>query len=94
VHDAARLLRESGVLQGELLFSGPTEVCAQFLNWAAALEGLPVVRRLPGPLRLRAAIDRGWRPGLYLQRDHAAAASANRPMVAAVAAEPVGVEFA
>jgi len=37
-------------------------------NGPAAVEGLETVRHLPAPLRLRAAIDRGWKPGLWLAR--------------------------
>jgi hypothetical protein len=74
VHQAAGLLRETGVFQQELIFPGgcPSEVGSQFLGWQDAVEHLAEVRRLPGPLRLRAAVDRGWRPGLYLATDHVA----------------------
>jgi hypothetical protein len=41
---------------------------------AGTLDGLTEVKRRPGALRLRATIDKGWRPGLWLARDHAAAA--------------------
>ena len=51
-----------------------SNVGSQFLNWQEALDGLAEVKRLPGALRLRATIDKGWRPGLWLARDHAAAA--------------------
>jgi hypothetical protein len=74
-HDAAQLVRETGVFQSELLFSCPTAIGLQFLNPAAAVDGLDTVRRLPAPLRLRATIDRGWRPGLSLVADHDAAAA-------------------
>jgi hypothetical protein len=70
VHSAAQLLRECGVFQSELAFSGPTDVCVTLLNWSDAMDGLPEVNRMPPPLRLRAAIDRGWRPGLWLKSDH------------------------
>jgi hypothetical protein len=92
VHAAAALLRETGVFQGELLFAGPVSVCTQFRNWSAALEGLLQVRRMPGPLRLRAAIDRDWLPGLYLATDAAVEGKPERK----VTAEPVAVaaEFA
>jgi hypothetical protein len=90
VHEAAALLRETGVFQGELLFAGPTSICVQFRNWPAALDGLPAVRRLPGPLRLRAAVDRDWLPGLYLASD---AAVEEKPRVPANSS-PVVAEFA
>lgn len=90
VHNAAQLLRETGVFQGELLFSGPVSVCTQFRNWTAAVEGLPQVQRLPGPLRLRAAVDRDWLPGLYLASD---AAVEEKPRVPANSS-PVVAEFA
>lgn len=50
-HSAAALLHESGTLTGELTFIFPTEIAVSFLRPDLALEGLPVVRRLPGPLR-------------------------------------------
>jgi hypothetical protein len=43
----------------------PNNVCSQFLNWQEALDGLAEVKRLPGALRLRATIDKSWRPGLW-----------------------------
>jgi hypothetical protein len=57
-----------------LIFPGgcPSEVGSMFLGWQDAVEHLAEVRRLPGPLRVRAAVDRGWRPGLYLAADHVA----------------------
>jgi hypothetical protein len=80
LHEAAQLLRETGTMQGALAFSGPTAVCTQLLNWRPAMEGgLEEVRRLPAPLRLRAAIDRGWLPGLWLKADHDAAAAEPKP---------------
>jgi hypothetical protein len=94
VHSAAALLIETGTLQSELSFAGPTSVCTQFLAWQEALDGLPQLRRLPGALRLRAAVDRGWRPGLWLLSDHRAAAA--RPLESQVPAKPASVarEFA
>jgi hypothetical protein len=74
VHACAELLRETGVFQSEMNYSAPVGVASAFLNIEAAVDGLPTVRRLPGALRLRAAIDRDWRPGLYLQSDHERAA--------------------
>jgi hypothetical protein len=73
VHAAALLLRETGALDALLLFQGgcPTEVGVMFLGWQDAVNDLPAVRRLPGPLRVRAAHDRGWRPGLWTSADHA-----------------------
>jgi hypothetical protein len=79
VHNAAQLLRETGQFQGQLMFSCPTAIGVAFLNWSDAVDGLHEVRRLPGPLRLRAAIDRGWRPGLYTAADHDAAAAEAKP---------------
>jgi hypothetical protein len=79
VHAAAGLLIETGTLQSELSFAGPTSVCTQFLAWQQALDGLTQLRRLPGALRLRAAVDRGWRPGLWLLSDHRAAAAGRTP---------------
>jgi hypothetical protein len=35
------LLRETGTLQAELNFSGPTSICSQFLNPLPAVEALP-----------------------------------------------------
>jgi hypothetical protein len=67
-------------MQGQLVFSGPTAVCTQLLNWQPAMEGgLEEVRRLPAPLRLRAAIDKGWLPGLWLKSDHDFAAAEPKP---------------
>jgi hypothetical protein len=54
------------------------------------VEGLPQVQRLPGPLRLRAAVDRDWLPGLYLASD---AAVEEKPRVPANSS-PVVAEFA
>ena len=83
VHAAAALLRETGVFQADLLFPAgcPTMEGCQFLNWEPAVEQLPQVRRLPATLRLRACVDRGWQPGLWLKADHDAyrAATAPRP---------------
>ena len=73
IHSAAQLLRESGQFQSQLMFACPTAIGVMFLGWEAALDGLPAVRKLPGPLRLRAAIDgvsaRGfiWRPIRWLR---------------------------
>jgi hypothetical protein len=80
VHAASALLRETGQFTAELNFPDgcPTRVGVMFLAWREAFEGLEQVRRLPGPLRVRAACDRGFRPGLYLASDHARAA-AERP---------------
>ena len=76
IHSAGQLLRETGVFAGELMFTFPTSIAVALLNPAPAMEGgLEEVRRLPAPLRLRAAIDRGWQPGLYLKSDHDAAAA-------------------
>jgi len=80
IHAAAQLLRETGQFQGQLAFPGgcPTAIGIQFLNWQpVAADGLETVRRLLVPLRLRATIDRGWRPGLWLAADHAPAAEAD-----------------
>jgi hypothetical protein len=86
IHDCAALLRETGTLQAQLMFPGgcPERLGSIFLNWQPALEGgLDQVRKLPAPLRVRAAVDRGWRPGLYLRADHerqqVATAAAPRP---------------
>jgi hypothetical protein len=84
IHAAAELLRESGMLAGELLFPAgcPERLGTLFLNWQPALEGgLEQVRRLPAPLRVRAAVDRSWKPGLWLKADHdrERAAAAPRP---------------
>ena len=70
IHAAAALLRETGQLQTELLFTaGPTDLCVLFLNWEPAVGG-ENLRRLPGPLRVRRAHDLGWKPGLWLKSDH------------------------
>jgi hypothetical protein len=79
VHAAGQLLRETGTLQGQLMFTGPTAVCVQFLNWEPAQDGLAEVNRLPGPLRVRAAVDKGWMPGLFLKADHDAFAVEPKP---------------
>ena len=63
-------LRETGQFQGELNFAYPTAIATQFLNPSAAMDGLDEMRRLPAALRLRAAIDKGWLPGLWLRSDH------------------------
>ena len=70
VHNAAQYLRETGQFQGELNFAYPTALATQFLNPSAAMVGMDEVRRLPAALRLRAAIDKGWLPGLWLRSDH------------------------
>jgi hypothetical protein len=52
------------------------------------------VKRLPGPLRLRAAIDRQWQPGLWLLSDHhAAAAEKPRSRMPADSASVVPADF-
>ena len=79
IHGAAQLLGETGVMQGQPMFSCPTAIGVAFLNWSAAMDGLQSARRLPGPLRLRRAIDEGWLPGLYLEADHDAAATGGEP---------------
>jgi hypothetical protein len=81
VHSAAALLRETGQFQAQLNFPGGcrTEVGIRYLNWEAAEEGLRQVDRLPVPLRVRAAHDQGWKPGLWLRRDHEAAAAEAKP---------------
>jgi hypothetical protein len=104
VHDAGQLLRETGQFQSQLNFSCPTALGVCFLNWLPAMDGLAEVQRLPGPLRLRAAIDRGWVPGLYLLADHERFADGQRDkprrkLFAALAGRPtsdtttVGDEF-
>ena len=70
VHNAAQYLRETGQFQGERIFAYPTALATQFLNPSAAMDGMDEVRRLPAALRLRAAIDKGWLPGLWLRSDH------------------------
>lgn len=70
MHDAAQLLRETGTFGAQLNFSCPTAIGVRFLNWLPAVDGLPELQRLPGPLRLRAAVDWGWVPGLWLKSDH------------------------
>jgi hypothetical protein len=74
IHAAALLLRETGQFQQDLmdLDGCPTELGLLFLNWQPAVEQLPQVRRMPPPLRVRGAHDRGFRPGLYLRADHVA----------------------
>jgi hypothetical protein len=70
------------VLAGELLFPDgcPEGLGSIFLNWQPALEGgLEQVKRLPAPLRVRAAVDRGWKPGLWLKADHERERSAAAP---------------
>jgi hypothetical protein len=91
-HAAAGLLRETGVFQAELNFASPSSIAVQFPDAAAGFGGLDAVRRLPGPLRLRASIDKGWRPGLYLASD----AAAEEAPESRVPAEPASVvtEFA
>jgi hypothetical protein len=88
IHAAAGLLRETGVLQAQLMFPAgcPERLGSIFLNWQPALEGgLDQVRRLPAPLRVRAALHRGYRPGLWLKADHdrERAAAAPRPSLLA-----------
>lgn len=60
-------------------FTVPTALGTMFLNPLPVVDDLATVRRLPGPLRLRAAVDRGWLPGLYLQSDHARHAEQQKP---------------
>ena len=69
IHAAGRLVRETNQFGGELLFTGPTDLCLVFLNWEPAV-GPEQIKQLPGPLRVRRAIDLGWRPGLWLKSDH------------------------
>lgn len=73
IHSAAELVRDTGSLGSQTMYPAgcPTSIGCMFLGWEAALEGVREVRRLPGPLRVRAAVDRGWRPGLWLADDHA-----------------------
>jgi hypothetical protein len=91
-HEGAGLLRETGVLTGQLMFDGPVSICTQFKNWPLAMEGLPAARRLPGALRLRRAIDANWLPGLWLSTD-AAVTEPTRPQVS-VSQVAVAREFA
>jgi hypothetical protein len=94
VHAAGALLRETGGFAAELNFPGgcPTRIGVMFLNWEAAAQDLAQVQRLPGPLRVKAAADRQWAPGLYLASDHvrAAAEAPKKRGLAAVAAGWVG----
>jgi hypothetical protein len=78
IHAAATLLRETGQFTAELNFPGgcPTRIGVMFLAWQDAALRLQEVQRMPGPLRVRAAHDRGWKPGLWLASDHARAAEA------------------
>jgi hypothetical protein len=91
IHAAALLLRETGVFQQDLMYPDgcPTDLGLLFLNWQPAVEQLPQVRRLPPPLRVRGAHDRGFRPGLYLAADHVAdrarAAEPRRSLLARLA---------
>jgi hypothetical protein len=77
VHSAAALLRETGQLQQDLMFPDgcPARIGLVVLNWRDAVEGLAQVNRLPTPLRVRACVDRGWKPGLWLRADHEAEAA-------------------
>ena len=62
IHACGALLRETGQLQSELMFTaGPTDLCVVFLNWEPAVGG-GNLRQSPGPLRVRRAHDLGWNP--------------------------------
>jgi hypothetical protein len=79
VHAAGRLLRETGVFQSEMMFSGPSDLCTVYLNWSSAV-GEEQIKQVPGPLRVRRAHDLGWVPGLWLKSDHDAyAADRDKP---------------
>ena len=78
IHSAARLLRETGQFQAEMMFSGPSDLCLVYLNWQAAVGAGEQMKQIPGPLRVRRALDLGWEPGLWLRQDHDAYAAAGR----------------
>jgi hypothetical protein len=71
LHRAAAILRQSGGLPVMIFPRGcPDGLGHLYRNWEPALEGLAELKRHPGPLRLRFAVDRGWQPGLWLPSDH------------------------
>jgi hypothetical protein len=84
IHAAAALVRETGALSAQLMFPAgcPTAIGVMFLNWEPAVEAVRELRHLPGPLRIRGAVDRDLKPGLYLRDDHerAAAEKPKRPL--------------
>lgn len=70
VHEAGLLLRETDGFPMQLWPAGaPEGVAVVWRNWRAALLQHEELRHMPGPLRLRAAIDRGLEPGLWLASD-------------------------
>jgi hypothetical protein len=71
IHRAAAILRQSGGLPVMVFPRGcPDGLGHVYRNWEPALEGLAELKRHPGPLRLRFAVERQWRPGLWLPSDH------------------------
>jgi hypothetical protein len=73
IHAAGQMLRDSGGCGAVIYPDGcPERIGSVWLSWVAASEAWPQLRLLPGPLRLRAAVDRGLKPGLWLPADHLA----------------------
>jgi hypothetical protein len=65
------LLRQVGGLGAEAFLTVPVpeSVGFVFIRWDLAMEGDLALRRLRPALRLRYAVDHGWKPGLYLASD-------------------------
>jgi hypothetical protein len=71
IHQAAAILRQSGGLPVMVFPDGcPTGLGVLYLNWRPVLDGIAELKQHVGPLRLRFAVDRGWRPGLWVPADH------------------------
>jgi hypothetical protein len=72
VHTVAELLRQLGGMGPQMWPPGaPEGVASLYLNWADALAGIEDLKQVVGPLRVRFAADRSWRPGLWTAQDHA-----------------------
>jgi hypothetical protein len=80
-HQIGGLLRQVGGLGAEIHLPGgvPESVGFTFVRWDLGLEGDYEVRRLKPPLRLRWAVDHGWKPGLYLASDIRYPAEGSQP---------------
>jgi hypothetical protein len=84
--EVAYLLIDSGGLGFLNYPSGcPSEVGLRYLGWVEVeAGGGQELRRLAEPLQLLAAIDRDYRPGIWLPADHRAKPQPKRGLVAVV----------
>jgi hypothetical protein len=81
VLEAAKLLRETGQFEAELMFPGgcPVDLGTVYLNWEAPAGEVEQLRQVPPVLRVRRAHDLGWRPGVWLKSDHERYAQEAKP---------------